>query len=274
MLETHVGAGEYLYFSDCNVLKHWNLQAFPNLAFETTRWLLEAYGHEDVAMPRENPSTTHFHICSAIALDAAERGCGGTDLASMPSPHSNRIAVRHSPRAIGLMRLWLNATQREAEYLPSKTRPGGFWHTPEQCSFGLIDACRHGRDEVWFEYFFTRHHARLLEEGSFWNGKRRPKLLDEQEFIAVAKTRSPTYYIASDHRWGQSLQAVAAALPREGNGQPPELVDACLFVPRLNSIRYTELDALQCPNVLYRRLNATTWRYEESRALPFKARPL
>lgn len=115
-------------------------------------------------MPRENPSTTHLHICSRRALDAAEADCGGADLASLPSPHSNRIAVRHTREAIGLMRQWLNATQHEARYLPSATRPGGRWHTPEQCSFGLIDACRHGKDEVWFEYFCApRAEARAHE---------------------------------------------------------------------------------------------------------------
>lgn len=134
MLE-RMAAGDYLYFSDCNVLKHWNLQAFPNLAFDTTRWLLDAYGHEDVAMPRENPSTIHKHICSAKALDAAERDCGGKDLASISSPHSNRIAVRNTQSAAGLMRLWLNATHDDNLYLPSPTRPGGRWHS----------ACRYAR---------------------------------------------------------------------------------------------------------------------------------
>jgi hypothetical protein len=47
-----LAVGDYLYFTDCNVLKHWNLQAFPNLAAITTRWLLAAYGHEDVASAR------------------------------------------------------------------------------------------------------------------------------------------------------------------------------------------------------------------------------
>ena len=159
-------------------------------------------------------------------------------------------------------------------------RPGGRWHTPEQCSFGLIDACRHGRDDVWFEYFFTRHHARTLEGGSYWQGKRaQPLRTRSHEFIAVARTRSPTLVIPPpdeppEHRWRVSLQAVADALPVDAHGQPPRLVDACLVFPRLNDVRHTRISELQCPNVLYRQLNETHWLFEESRALPFKARPL
>ena len=83
-----LAAGDFLFFTDCNVLKHWNLHAFPNLAFETTRWLLEAYGQEDVAMPRENPANTHGVICSAKALDAAESSC-----------ENRKDLVRHSQRS-------------------------------------------------------------------------------------------------------------------------------------------------------------------------------
>ena len=170
--------GDLLFFSDVNVFKHWQLQAFPHLAAETTRWLLDAYGREDVAMPRENPSMTHLVTCSARALDAAERSCGGKDLASLPSPHSNRVAVRNSPRSAAFLRLWLNATQDEYTFLPAPTRKEGrcrlgkCWHQVEQCAFGLIDACRHGKSEVWFEYFYTRQHARLIDEASFWANKR------------------------------------------------------------------------------------------------------
>ena len=145
---------------------------------------------------------------------------------------------------------------------------------PEQCSFGLIDACRHGADEVWFEYFFTRHHARVLDAGSYWRSGRRPKLLEKDEFIAVAKTRRPTYDVLTSHSWGTSLTDVAAALPPDADGHPPPLVDMCLVVPRLNAVRFTGPDDLQCPNVLYRRLNETNWRFDGSRDLPFKARPL
>ena len=271
-----IAPGAYLYFSDCNVYKHWNLQAFPNLAEETTRWLLEAYGHEDVAMPRENPSMTHRYICSARALSAAERECGGRDLASLPSPHSNRIAVRNTARAVGLMRMWLNATQDDATYLPAPTRPGGRWHTPEQCSFGLIDGCRHGKDEVWFEYFYTRHHARHLDGGSYWRDGARPALVDDGEFIAVARTRSPTFHIAAEHRWGASLHAVAAALPTGIDGSVRKVVDACLVFPRLNDVRFTSINELQCPNVLYERQNETHWKFKASSdpTSDFKARPL
>lgn len=119
----------------------------------------------------------------------------------------------------------------------------------------------------------TRHHARTLDAGSYWR-LRKPALLADDEFIAVAKTRAPTFDIDVSMRWGKSLRAVGAALPTDPDGAPPRLVDACLIVPRLNAIRHTAIDGLQCPNVLYRRLNATHWRFEESRALPFKARPL
>ena len=44
--------------------------------------------------------------------------------------------------------------------------------------------------------------------------------------------------------------------------------------PRLHDVRYTRHTGLQCPNVLYRKLNATHWLFHESRDLPFKARPL
>ena len=248
-----------------------NLQAFPNLAAQTTKWLLAAYGHEDVAMPREKSvDDAPLHLLRARALDAAERSCGGIDLASMPSPHSNRIAIRNTAKAANLMRLWLNATQDEGTYLPAPTRKGGRWHTPEQCSFGLIDACRHGRDEVWFEYFYTRHHARLLDLGSYWGNSRRPALLRAREYINVARTRSPTLTIEHEHRWGRSLDAVAKALPPEPEG----LVDACLVFPRLNDVRHTKHTDLQCPNVLYKRANDTTFVFAESREKPFKARPL
>lgn len=134
--------GDTLLFMDCNVFKHWNLVAFPEVAAQTTRWLIDTHGHEDVAMPRENPATKHVHICSTKALDAAEATCNATwfsSLAQLPSPHSNRLAVRSSAASAALMRLWLRATQLEETYLPSPVRPGGRWHTPEQCSFGLIE---------------------------------------------------------------------------------------------------------------------------------------
>ena len=116
-------------------------------------------------------------------------------------------------------------------------------------------------------------HARLLDEGSYWRGDP-PKLLSKREYINVARTRSPTYYIAADHRWGQSLAAVAAVMPPEEDGTQPRVVDACLVFPRLNDVRFTRITDLQCPNVLYERVNATHWQFKESRALPFKARPL
>ena len=84
------------------------------------------------------------------------------------------------------------------------------------------------------------------------------------------RTRSPTLTIEHDHRWGRSLDAVAKALPPEPEG----LVDACLVFPRLNDVRHTKHTDLQCPNVLYKRANDTTFVFAESREKPFKARPL
>ena len=104
----------HLLFLDCNVLKHWNLAAYAPLAGATTAWLLRVAGREGVAMPRENPSTRHGHICSAAALSGMEarwesdcdstKGWTARDLAALPSPHSNRIAVRAevSPQGLNL----------------------------------------------------------------------------------------------------------------------------------------------------------------------------
>ena len=215
----HATMASNVLFMDCNVLKHWNLAAFAPLAAQTTDWLLRHYGKEGIAMPRENPSTRHEHICSDAALSgmesrwgaacagAAAAGVRAAELAQLPSPHSNRLAVRAAdPDAVAFLRLWLAASHNESEYLPSPVRPGGRWHTPEQCSFGLIDACRHGRSELWFEYFFTPKHARLFQPGQ--------KLLGAEAAapIPVARTRTPPEHIAADHRWGQSLSAVANAL--------------------------------------------------------------
>ena len=280
--------GEVLLFLDCNVQKHWNLGAFPELAAPTTRWLLDAYGHEGAVMPRENPSTRHVHICSAAALDAAEAACDGKRLAELPSPHSNRLAVRAGRGAERLMRLWLNASRDEATFLPSPTRKGGRWHTPEQCSYGLVDACRHGPSELWFEYFFTPRHARLFQPSSRLRGVHEPAL-------AVSRSRTPPAYISATTRWGKSLDAIAdqlqlarATWQRARAKQAAEVplltppspsapplprasaqrsVDACLLFPRHGKA---------CPGVRYVRANATHWALD-THALgerTFTARPL
>jgi hypothetical protein len=112
--------------------------------------------------------------------------------------------------------------------------------------------------------FYTRHHARLLDLGSYWRAARRPALTREREYINVARTRSPTHAIERTHRWGVSLAAVAASLPATVSGAPPSLVDACLVFPRLRSVRATHLTDLQCPNVLYRQTNRTHYVFEAS----------
>jgi hypothetical protein len=172
------------------VMKHWNLAAFPSRAAQTARWLLNVYGRETgVVMPRENPSTKMFHICSDAALSAAEKGCGGVGLGELPSPHSNRFVVLKGRTAELRMRKWLDATRNETEYLPSPVRSGGRWHTPEQCSFGLIDAdCGvTGRSQLWFEYFFTVHHAR-----PFFT-EVRPGRAGSFVAIPVARSRNPPH---------------------------------------------------------------------------------
>lgn len=285
-----------LLFMDCNVLKHWNLAAFAPLAAQTTRWLLDWYGKDGVAMPRENPSTRHVHICSHSALlgiesrwseicrDGTAAGVRAEDVAQTPSPHSNRLAVRISdPAASAFLRGWLAASHNETEYLPSPVRPSGRWHTPEQCSFGLMDACRHGRSELWFEYFFTPRHARLFAASTRLPG------VEAKNPIPVARTRTPPRHIDITHRWGMSLTAVADSLKlstqRERSNQPSPLhddhktqassilppgwrtsgriVDACLAFPRL---------AMRCPGVLYRN-NGTHWNFDKL-SRPFVARAL
>lgn len=291
------GTDANLLFMDCNVLKHWNLVAYAPLAAQTTSWLLKYYGAEGVAMPRENPSTRHEHICSHNSLSGMEahwragecRGAATSDattatrlvsaedLGKTPSPHSNRIAVRIAdPAAVTLLHLWLAASHNETEYLPSPVRAGGRWHTPEQCSFGLLDACRHGRSELWFEYFFTPRHARLFKPGS------RPQGSVAASPIAVARTRTPPHHIAANHVWGISLNAVADTLMRSawredakteeenaGSVLPPgwrtsgNVVDACLAFPRLY---------MRCPGVHYKS-NGTHWNFERL-SRPFVARML
>lgn len=303
-----------LLFLDCNVLKHWNLAAYAPLAGATTSWLLHVAGREGVAMPRENPSTRHEHICSAAALSGMEarwesdcdsgKGWRARDLGALPSPHSNRIAVRAEPAAEKVMRLWLHASHNETEYLPSPVRAGGRWHTPEQCSFGLIDACRHGRSEMWFEYYFTQRHARLFDPNA------RPQGQTEAP-IAVARTRTPPLHIAVDHRWGRSLSAAAEALVKSAASRPAaaapraarrpptpqsseeqesgaaaaaweaavngaasllptgwetsaRVVDACLVFPRLSQ---------RCPGVFYAS-NGTHWNFERLAADRWMGRPL
>ena len=50
-----------------------------------------------------------------------------------------------------------------------------------------------------FEYFYTRQHARLIDEASFWTNKR-PRQLHALDAITVAMTRSPTYWTESPER--------------------------------------------------------------------------
>ena len=168
-----------------------------------------------------------------------------------------------------------------------------------------------GKNDVWFQYFYTKHHARLarasartqtanrqhgnyhahlltprrmrsesravatrrqVDANKYWADEP-PRLVTKGDMISVAMTRSPLYEIPRSHRWGIALDAVAAVLPKDEHGRPPAVVDACLDFPRLSNIRATAKEGLQCPNVMYRR-NGTHWRFEESRELPFKGRPL
>jgi hypothetical protein len=143
----HEGAA--LYYLDVNVDKHWNLAAFPHHAERTTRWLL---GHaaaarqrfDGVAMPCENGALLMKHICSRRALDGAVGRCGGVPLAHLPSTHSNRFVALAGKAAEGALRAWMHTGSRLDEVLPSEMAEKGMWHTPEQCLFGLWDACQNG----------------------------------------------------------------------------------------------------------------------------------
>lgn len=161
-----VAAGTDVLFVDCNLHKHWILGAFPALAARTAHWLLDTAGpqHEDVVMPRERVSLTFAHTCSVRSLEAAAARCGGRSLASYTSAQANRVAVRTGPRAAVLLRLWLDGcVNRTDELVPSAMLPGTHLsHTPEQCVFGLLDACRNGAQPVFFDPFFTTMHAKVV----------------------------------------------------------------------------------------------------------------
>ena len=277
--------GDVLLFLDCNVHKHWNLGAYPELAARTTRWVLATVGaaHEDVVMPRENPSTRLHHICSAAALGAAESRCTASgaearniSLGQMASPHSNRLAVSKSAAAEGVLRLWLKASLIDREFVPSPLGPGGRrggWHCPEQCSFGLIDACRHGRAELWFEYFYTPHHARYITRGGGGGGggggrgragaaasaaAPAPPAGEgiQNHSVHVSRARTPPRTIPVSSRWGQAMLSVATIFKGSPSHLPESVVDACNVFPR---------HASACPGVMYRRANTTHWVFEATR---------
>ena len=133
------------------------------------------------------------------------------------------------------MRLWLNASHNETEYLPSPTRPpDGKWHTPEQCSYGLLDACMHGRRDLFFYFFFTPMHARHFDGA-------RPR---EAPYPPLPVTLFANLSAASDRLGeipvGSAEGAALAALQPAADAQ----VDVCLVFPR---------HPLGCPGVLYAR---------------------
>ena len=197
-------------------------------------------------------------------------------MAQTPSPHSNRLAVRISDPAVFRVppRLLRGVSQRDGVPTVAGTVLSGRWHTPEQAA-GLMDACRHGRSELWFEYFFTPRHARLFAASTRLPGA------EAKHPIPVARTRTPPRHIDITHRWGMSLTAVADSpkltTQRERSIQPSPLHDdhenagifnaparlgarAAAFrrcVPRLPRL------AMRCPGVLYRN-NGTHWNFDKA----------
>lgn len=237
--------GSVLLYVDSNVDKHWFLGAFGPLLHHTARWLLEVAGHEDVAMPRERASLTFAHTCSRAAIHGAEARCGGRRLAHLHSAQANRIAVRAGPRAALLLRLWLNATLRVEEMVPSAMLPGTHVkHTPEQCAFGLLDACRNGPSSVFFDPFFTRLHAKSTVPDAAEPSKKRWRSgarragrggeLHSGETLRVFMSRAPPNRIEIGTERGSVLARLAANPDWWGNRSWPRgrWVDACLAFPR------------------------------------------
>lgn len=147
-------------------------------------------------------------------------------------------------------------------------------HTPEQCSFGLIDACRHGRTHFWLEYFYTPHHLRELP------GSPPPARVPPPK-ILVSPLRTPPDSFVLTRRWGRTLSAVSREVARAAagvhgvqtrdgvSGAAAELpvegatVDVCLVFPK---------DQRRCPGVMYR-ANGTHWTFD-TLSRDFTGRPL
>jgi hypothetical protein len=114
-------------------------------------------------MPCENAALRLKHICSLKALRGARQRCGGASLGHLPSTHSNRFIAEAGTPAERALRAWMQAGLRLDELVPSEMQQRGTWHTPEQCTFGLLNACSNGGSaagQVYFDWFFTRSHAR------------------------------------------------------------------------------------------------------------------
>ena len=103
---------------------------------------------DGVVMPCENGALQLRHVCSLRALRGARRRCGdkrgGIPLESLPSTHSNRLVAVAGRPAERAFHSWMNAGRHIDDMLPSEMADKGRWHTPEQCVFGLIHACRDG----------------------------------------------------------------------------------------------------------------------------------
>ena len=248
-----VAVGTDILFVDCNLHKHWFLGAFPALAARTAHWVLDVVGpqHEDVVMPRERVSLTFAHTCSIRSLEAAAERCGRS-LASYNSAQANRIAVRAGPRAAALLRLWLDGCNRTDELEPSAMLPGTHLsHTPEQCVFGLIDACRNGAQPVFFDPFFTTMHAKFVNASA----RRSGGASVTAENLPYFMSRNPPPRIDVDSPRGKVLarlqtmpeaappaaELAAAAEParaRRPGGRAAvawraEAVDVCIAFPRI-----------------------------------------
>jgi hypothetical protein len=250
--------GSVLYYVDVNVAKHWNLAAFPHHAERTARWLLahaavSRHAFDGVVMPCENSVLQMRHICSRKALRAAEERCGGKPLAHLPSTHSNRFVALAGAPARRALRAWMAAGERLDELLPSEMSDRHRWHTPEQCLFGLLDACRNGASEVgnvWFDWFFTRMHARPCDE--LGGGGRRRRGLNLSEELPVFQSRLATLpqRFEDSSRHGIVLQALARDAPAQD-----DVLDACLAFPRA---------LVGCPGLYYRHVSVGSARWNTS----------
>ena len=103
---------------------------------------------DGIVMPCENGALQLRHVCSLRTLRGARRRCGdkrgGIPLAELPSTHSNRLVALAGRPAERALHRWMNAGLHIDDMLPSEMEDKGRWHTPEQCVFGLIHACREG----------------------------------------------------------------------------------------------------------------------------------
>ena len=225
VLEARARRGDTLLYVDSNVWKHFQLGYFASLALETSTWLLAHFGadHGDVVMPRERASLRFRHVCSVRALDAAAARCGGRRLDNLTSAVANRIAVRAGARSRRTLSRWLDATLRIDEMAPGPMAAGAMWHTPEQCAFGLEDACAHGAVPIYFRWFFTKRHAQFTHNFS-----------QPAPALPTYGTGSLPARIDASSRGGATFAALSEllALRTGASNASARSLDGCLVMPK------------------------------------------